>query len=325
MVAKTIGFNWGPAGTACGRWTGVRLADVLRACGMRGAEQGARYVCFRGPKNELPQGMDPPLHCFLLAAVGAGNEEALFDCLRRGRLPPTAHRDALGRDVKEWNAIDYTGKDGSYGTSVERYKALDPASDIILAWRQNGRLLTPDHGYPLRIIIPGAPRWAFPLALLASAVALWVRARASSHCFCWSTLGACQASSMSAWLALMTPEACMAAAPLAAAGYIGGRMVKWLEEVSVTAGESDNFYHFHDNRVLPSHVTSALAKEEGAPPAGRRLPMRLLQSIPDGLQHSPCQRPASSRTLRPAAHGVLQHIASCSMLLSTHMGWNPVQ
>ena len=47
------------------------------------------------------------------------------------------------------------GKDGSYGTSVERYKALDPASDIILAWQQNGRLLTPDHGYPLRIIIPG--------------------------------------------------------------------------------------------------------------------------------------------------------------------------
>ena len=48
------------------------------------------------------------------------------------------------------------GEDGSYGTSIERYKALDPASDIILAFKQNGRLLTPDHGYPLRIIIPGS-------------------------------------------------------------------------------------------------------------------------------------------------------------------------
>ncbi|BDA47084.1 Nitrate reductase [NADH] [Coccomyxa sp. Obi] len=147
MVAKTIGFNWGPAGTGTGVWTGVRLADVLRHCGMKSAEQGANYVCFRGPKNELPQ-----------------------------------------------------GKDGSYGTSVERYKALDPASDIILAFKQNGRLLTPDHGYPLRIIIPG---------------------------------------------------------------YIGGRMVKWLEEITVTETESDNFYHFHDNRVLPSHVTEVLAKKEG--------------------------------------------------------------
>lgn len=55
--------------------------------------------------------------------------------------------------MKSWACA---GKDGSYGTSVERYKALDPASDIILAFRQNGRLLTPDHGYPLRIIIPGA-------------------------------------------------------------------------------------------------------------------------------------------------------------------------
>ena len=40
-------------------------------------------------------------------------------------------------------------------------------------------------------------------------------------------------------------------------------MVKWLEEVTVTEGESDNFYHFHDNRVLPSHVTEQLAKSEG--------------------------------------------------------------
>lgn len=40
-------------------------------------------------------------------------------------------------------------------------------------------------------------------------------------------------------------------------------MVKWLEEITVTEAESDNFYHFHDNRVLPSHVTEVLAKREG--------------------------------------------------------------
>lgn len=57
MVAKTIGFNWGPAGTSCSQWTGVRLAEVLRHCGMQGPERKANYVCFRGPKHELPQGM----------------------------------------------------------------------------------------------------------------------------------------------------------------------------------------------------------------------------------------------------------------------------
>ena len=59
----------------------------------------------------------------------------------------------MQRADKEGRCI--AGDDGSYGTSIERYKALDPASDIILAFKQNDRLLTPDHGYPLRIIIPG--------------------------------------------------------------------------------------------------------------------------------------------------------------------------
>ena len=40
-------------------------------------------------------------------------------------------------------------------------------------------------------------------------------------------------------------------------------MVKWLEEIEVADSESDNHYHFMDNRVLPSHVDEGLAKEEG--------------------------------------------------------------
>ena len=47
-------------------------------------------------------------------------------------------------------------------------------------------------------------------------------------------------------------------------GHIGGRMVKWLEEITVTPGESDNFYHFHDNRVLPPGIDQERAKAEGA-------------------------------------------------------------
>ena len=47
MVKQTIGFSWGPAGTACGRWTGVRLLDVLQACGVKTPAEGAQYVRFR--------------------------------------------------------------------------------------------------------------------------------------------------------------------------------------------------------------------------------------------------------------------------------------
>ncbi|GIL55781.1 hypothetical protein Vafri_11308 [Volvox africanus] len=147
MLKKSIGFNWGPCATSTTYWTGVRLRDVLLLAGIKTPEDGAHFVCFRGPKGELPR-----------------------------------------------------GSDGSYGTSLTYTKAMDPSSDVIIAYKQNQRWLTPDHGFPVRIIIPG---------------------------------------------------------------FIGGRMVKWLSEITVTDVESQNFYHFMDNRVLPSHVDEALAKEEG--------------------------------------------------------------
>jgi len=89
---------------------------------------------------------------------------------------------------------------GRYGTSITYYAAMDPACDVMLAYEQNGEPLAPDHGYPLRLIIPG---------------------------------------------------------------YIGGRMIKWLSEITVTTEESDNFFHFNDNRVLPEHVTAEIANAEG--------------------------------------------------------------
>lgn len=98
-------------------------------------------------------------------------------------------------------AEDLPGGGGSnYGTSIKMEWAMDPSRDIILAYMQNGELLTPDHGYPVRMIIPGC---------------------------------------------------------------IGGRMVKWLKRIIVTTKESDNHYHYKDNRVLPSHVDYELANEEG--------------------------------------------------------------
>jgi len=53
-------------------------------------------------------------------------------------------------------AEDLPGGGGSkYGTSVKREMAMDPSRDIILAFMQNGEPLAPDHGFPVRMIIPG--------------------------------------------------------------------------------------------------------------------------------------------------------------------------
>jgi nitrate reductase (NAD(P)H) len=44
---------------------------------------------------------------------------------------------------------------GFYGTSVKLNWVMDPNRGIMLAYKMNGEMLTPDHGKPLRAVIPG--------------------------------------------------------------------------------------------------------------------------------------------------------------------------
>lgn len=120
-------------------------------------------------------------------------------------------RDLLlycGIDMERARHVSFVGTatealpngDGTYGTSIDIATAMDPYGDVLIAWEQNGARLSPDHGFPLRVVIPG---------------------------------------------------------------WIGGRMVKWLQEIEVMDKPSENYYHFFDNRILPPHVDAELAKAEG--------------------------------------------------------------
>ncbi|TVY82040.1 Nitrate reductase [NADPH] [Lachnellula suecica] len=88
---------------------------------------------------------------------------------------------------------------GYYGTSVKLNWAMDPNRGIMLAHKMNGEMLRPDHGKPLRVVVPG---------------------------------------------------------------QIGGRSVKWLKKLIVTAAPSDNWYHIYDNRVLPTMVSPEQSANE---------------------------------------------------------------
>ena len=48
----------------------------------------------------------------------------------------------------------FTGAE-AYGASIPIQKAVDKLGDVLLAYEMNGRPLAPDHGYPVRVIVPG--------------------------------------------------------------------------------------------------------------------------------------------------------------------------
>ena len=55
--------------------------------------------------------------------------------------------------------INFEGADypleGKYATSITLDYAMDPSNDVLLAYEMNNVPLPPDHGYPVRLLIPG--------------------------------------------------------------------------------------------------------------------------------------------------------------------------
>ena len=106
-VRPVSGDPWSAGAIGNAAWTGVALADVLRAAG---AEAGA------------------DLHVALAA---------LDDC-------------------------ETDGERYRYGASIPMAKAMSP--EVLLAWGMNGEAVAPEHGFPLRAVVPGfagarSPKW----------------------------------------------------------------------------------------------------------------------------------------------------------------------
>ena len=51
--------------------------------------------------------------------------------------------------------MDYDPSGIPYGPSIPICKALDPKSDVLLAYEMNGEPIPLDHGFPVRVIVPG--------------------------------------------------------------------------------------------------------------------------------------------------------------------------
>jgi nitrate reductase (NAD(P)H) len=121
MMRQTIGFNWGGAGVATNVWKGILVRDVLIQCGICTEETFEL--------EDIDQ-----YHCEFIGVEDLPNKVGPGPFVEQGA---------------EW------GKLVKYGTSIPLARVLNPAYDIMLAYEANGELLQPDHGFPIRIIIPG--------------------------------------------------------------------------------------------------------------------------------------------------------------------------
>ncbi|KAJ3671885.1 hypothetical protein LUZ60_007964 [Juncus effusus] len=64
---------------------------------------------------------------------------------------------SLGGKHVEFISVDHCPEEngGPYKASIPLHQATNPAADVLLAYEMNGEVINRDHGYPLRVIVPG--------------------------------------------------------------------------------------------------------------------------------------------------------------------------
>lgn len=120
------------------------------------------------------------------------------------------------------------GKLVKYGTSIPLARAMNPAYDVLVAFEANGQRLQPDHGFPVRLIIPG-----------------YIGGRMIKVC--------------------LSERAMECATPLCTTSVSHLHLLdhQWLAKINVLEHETRNHYHYHDNRILPPHITAEESLQGG--------------------------------------------------------------
>lgn len=93
---------------------------------------------------------------FTTAAVGCSYWKGV---LLRDVLLEAGAAELMERESEKCFWVHYKGADelgeGEYATCVPLSYVLDPTNDVLLAYEMNDHPIPPDHGYPLRLMLPG--------------------------------------------------------------------------------------------------------------------------------------------------------------------------
>lgn len=122
---KTSGTSWDQGALSTAKWGGARLVDVLMLASQQLAE------------NEKDNALVP---------AGKDVEGNLLQTLQKLQMQLSDHPNL--------QHLRFESLDGMLA-SIDITKAFSPFGDVIIAYEMNGDQLPRDHGYPLRVIVPG--------------------------------------------------------------------------------------------------------------------------------------------------------------------------
>lgn len=135
---KTNGLQWGVGAISNAEWEGVRLMDVLADAGLKVADQ------------KMHTGMIPS------TGTTSSTTTTIPEIAKRTTIQDkTGEKEEIAA-VADPNThhVQFTGLE-AYGASIPLSTAIDPRNDVLLAFGMNGVALPPDHGFPLRVVVPG--------------------------------------------------------------------------------------------------------------------------------------------------------------------------
>jgi sulfite oxidase len=116
----------------------AEVPATLVCAGLRRDE----YLAIGPLPGELPWGPEP-------VSTGCWNGVVLAEVLRQAKVKPAARFvEFVGLD-----SVERHGRRFGFGGSIELDKAL--SGDVLLATELNGAPLPPDHGFPVRALVPG--------------------------------------------------------------------------------------------------------------------------------------------------------------------------
>ncbi|CAH8385749.1 unnamed protein product [Eruca vesicaria subsp. sativa] len=98
----------------------------------------------------------------------------LADVLELLGIPKLSDCTSLGGRHVEFVSVDQCKEEngGPYKASIPLIQATNPEADVLLAYEMNGETLNRDHGFPLRVVVPGvigarSVKWLDSINLLA--------------------------------------------------------------------------------------------------------------------------------------------------------------